>query len=253
MLLSVYPLRTIYKVLLAALVGMVISTYARQALVALGIGIVFLFYLQKRIRGVFLMVWLILPLLFFPAVIEQLTTRFSTLNLNSTVILDIWREAQTMAYQARWWRSDVDSSFLLRVKTFVVGLNAFQEKPLQGHGFGSYVPYHEKVTGETDIAAHNDYILYLVETGIVGVVTYLILQAVIVVGLVRRSKSLSRETRFFAVSVATAYLVINVLSFLSNAYYFYEIQFWVWLGIGMSFALVNIDRQRLLLYNHPAT
>lgn len=114
------------------------------------------------------------------------------------------------------------------------------------------MPYYEKVAGETNIAAHNDYILYLVKTGVVGIVTYLILQGVIVVGLIRRSKLLKRETYFFAVSVAIAYLVVNVLSFLSNAYYFYEIQLWIWLGIGTSFALINTDRRRYLLYSDVA-
>lgn len=102
-LLSVESLRLINKVLLAMLLAMVVNTYARLILAALGIGIVFLFYLQRRIKDIFLVliVLLILPLLVLSNVIEQSINRFSTISLNPSVILDVWNEAQTMAYQDR--------------------------------------------------------------------------------------------------------------------------------------------------------
>jgi len=250
LLLSAEKITMLYGMLLVLSLLMVISTYARLTLVALGVGIVFVLFFQRRFKMVFLLGLLILPFfLFTPSITEQIVERFSGLSLTGTDFLNIWREGQIMAYSQKWWRPDIDSSSLLRVKTLIIGLDFWKQSPIQGSGFGSFVPSYETATGQANVGAHNDYLLYLMETGIVGLILYIIIQIRIILGLLKKIKFLSEKTRLFVVSTAGAYLTVNILSFLSNSYYFYEIQLWIWLGIGMSFALTNLDLQSIPTHN----
>ena len=246
MLLSADRLTLLYKIVLALSLLMMVSTYSRLTLVALAISIVFVLFFQKRFKIVFSLALLLsLLLVFVPFMTEQVITRFSGLSLTETDFADIWAEAQTMAYAPYWWRPDIDSSSLLRVKTLVIGLDFWRQSPLQGNGFGSFVPNYEAVTGRSNVAAHNDYLLYLVETGVIGLMMYLMLQISIVAGLLRKIKGRNKRTRLFTVSIIGAYLAINILSFLSNSYYFYEIQLWIWLGVGMALALIKLDQNHV--------
>ena len=191
---------------------------------------------QKRMRVVFLVgIIVAVVLLSSPIIWGQLTGRFSL--MAATDISDLWKEAQVNAYRGNtWWVGGIDNSLLLRIKTLVIGLDAFRRHPLCGMGLGSFVPYYEKMTGRPNVAAHNDYLLYLTETGIMGLTLYLVMQIKIIRKLLRRGTS---EAYLFATGVAGAYISVNIFSFLSNSYYFYEIQLLIWMGIGISLSLLR--------------
>ncbi len=58
-----------------------------------------------------------------------------------------------------------------RIYLWGIAWNMFKSRPLFGHGWGSYLL---AMTGTTFQGAHNDYLQYLAETGIVGFVFFLI-------------------------------------------------------------------------------
>jgi O-antigen ligase len=243
--LSTASLNIISVSLFSASFLMTILTYSRLSLVALVVSSIFVLLLQDRleINLVIGLVVVILSTFVFSGVTDQLTARFSDMGFSR--ILSAWRKARWGgAYQEFLWLSYMDSSVLLRVKLLVIGLDAFQEKPFLGRGFGSFVPYYEKVVGVANVAAHNDYLRYLVETGLIGFVLYILLQVRVVGRLIRCKEHLTRDNYLFSIAVAGAYLAVNILSFLSNPYYFYEIQLWIWLGMGVSYALIDLPESK---------
>lgn len=172
---------------------------------------------------------------------EQLLGRFRSIQ---TINGEVLQRAPHYAFQYEWTERNVDNSVLLRVQTHFVGWEAFQRAPLLGHGLGSFVPIYEARTGRADVAAHNDYLLYLVETGLIGVTLYLGLQIWLIWSLLLPPRWCSPMTRALCRGAAAAYICVNVLSFLSNSYYFYEVQTWIWLGIGVALGFRRLDRDR---------
>ena len=236
MLLSAPKLRTVDTLLFAVSAVMVVASFSRLTLISFILSMLLVLSFQKRMRVVFLVGIIVsVVLLSSPIIWGQLTSRFSL--MAATDISDLWREAQVNAYRGNaWWVGGIDNSLLLRIKTLVIGLDAFRRHPLCGMGLGSFVPYYEKMTGRPNVAAHNDYLLYLTETGVIGLTLYLVMQVKIVRKLLRRGTS---EADLFATGVAGAYISVNIFSFLSNSYYFYEIQLLIWMGIGISLSLLR--------------
>ena len=227
---------------LGAVAVMILSTHSRQATVAFLISLIILSYLQKRMKLILLAIVVISPVLIFSStLINQFLYR---LQLFTTINSSVINQVMSNPKDSIWVLAGVDNSALLRIHTFVVGWDLFKVSPLFGRGLGSFVMNYEQITGLSNLPAHNDYLMYLVETGLIGLVLYLGLQFLILHSLLKRRAQLSIETRFFAYSVAIAYFAINVLSFLSNPYYFYEIQFWIWLGVGIAIGLIQSENTK---------
>lgn len=218
--------------------GMTIMTHSRLVIVAFVISIGWILLTQRRYSilitlGLFAISLLIL----FPTMTLQLMGRFSAIQ---TIDYSVLRRAADNATQYMWSERGLDNSVLLRLQTHVIGWEAFTQSPVYGNGLGSYVPIYEQATGRPNVAAHNDYLLYLVETGIIGLCAYLFLQLNLVWFLLWGFRKYDTETRFFTRGVAGSYIAINVFSFLSNSYYFFEVQLWIWLGIGLAFGLFRL-------------
>jgi O-antigen ligase len=234
-----------------ALVGiagaLLIATHSRLVIAAFGVSIGILLLLQRRYLLVFLAgVGAVAMLILSDTLAEQLIGRFRTiLTINGEVL----QRAPLMAYLYQWTEANIDNSVLLRIQTHYVGWEAFTRSPIFGNGLGSFVPLYEARTGRPDIAAHNDYLLYLVETGLVGIVFYIGLQLWITWWLLRPPPYIQPVTRALSLGVGIAYICINVFSFLANSYYFFEVQFWIWLGFGVVLALRRTDMEQHLASN----
>jgi O-antigen ligase len=224
---------------LGAVAVMILSTHSRQATLAFLIGLFILSLLQRRMRLILLAIIVISPVLIFSStLISQFLYR---LQLFTTINADVINQVMSNPKDSLWVLAGVDNSALLRVHTFVVGWDLFKVSPLFGRGLGSFVMNYEQITGLSNLPAHNDYLMYLVETGLIGFIIFLGIQFLVLHSLLKRRAQIFVDTMFFAYSVAVAYFAINVLSFLSNPYYFYEIQFWIWLGIGIAIGLIQKD------------
>ncbi|MBK8433151.1 MAG: O-antigen ligase family protein [Chloroflexi bacterium] len=223
---------------------LIITTHSRLVVIATILALVLLVWQQNRR---FMMLGFLVLLFSFtlisPVVIDQLVGRFLVL---FTIDNNILQQAPVYATRYQWTIQGVDNSTLLRIQTHFIGWRAWLEAPFWGHGLGSFVPIYEMATKRPDIAAHNDYLLYLVETGVFGLLLYVYLQLALLDTLLRKSKLKNYPEYFFVTATGISYLTINVFSFLSNAYYFFEVQLWIWAAIGLSLGLIN-NYKRLLL------
>lgn len=81
------------------------------------------------------------------------------------------------------------------------------------------------------VAAHNNYLLFLIETGYIGLVLYLLFQAVLFRTLLR---DLRRRRDSFARAAMLVFIGVHVMSFLLNNFYFFTTELIIWAVYGMS-------------------
>jgi O-antigen ligase len=116
----------------------------------------------------------------------------------------------------------------------------FQEKPIFGQGIGSYKLLSIKLfygTGtqyghKTGLAPHNDYMRFLSETGIFGLLAYLILMYYalrISVEFYKQSDDQIRRYGVFLISLILAFLVFGITD---QAFEYGGFYFWLFLAIG---------------------
>lgn len=123
-----------------------------------------------------------------------------------------------------------DTSFRFRLFVWTTMARAWTEAPLLGHGPGSFAAVFEERTGLERIAPHNDYLGVLVESGVVGLALFLVIQISVSVTLLR--------ARFGGVmpgliaSVLVIFVATNVLNAINNPLYYLDLQVVVWSLVG---------------------
>lgn len=64
--------------------------------------------------------------------------------------------------------TELDSSMRLRLFIHAAAIAYFTQSPILGHGIGSFRLYFERLTGQSDVAPHDDLLGITVESGILG-------------------------------------------------------------------------------------
>lgn len=124
-----------------------------------------------------------------------------------------------------------DPSTMTRLLIYQKSWDGFQhENQLIGIGIGGFAPFYSKLGGEM-VAAHNNYLLFLIETGYIGLVLYLLFQAVLFRTLLR---DLRRRRDSFARAAMLVFIGVHVMSFLLNNFYFFTTELIIWAVYGMS-------------------
>jgi O-antigen ligase len=126
----------------------------------------------------------------------------------------------------------------LRFRLYVWGsmLPSWTNSPIVGHGTGSFATLFEAKSGLARIAPHNDYLGLLVETGIVGLGAYLILQAAVVWPLLRRSIRSQGTGRIIAITALVEFVALDLLNAINNPTLFLDLQVAVWALVGSALA-----------------
>jgi O-antigen ligase len=124
-----------------------------------------------------------------------------------------------------------------RFDWWIVSLELIAEKPILGHGTGSYQPSHLKKTKGTRISStdnpHNEFLFLAVQCGLAGLALFLLMIAL----QLQEAKNISRNNRQLLQGVILALLagsLMNSLLFDSQQGHFY---------LFMSAALLAGDRQ----------
>mgnify|MGYP006429002033 CR=1 FL=1 len=230
------------KVLWSLIVFVLLATYSRQMIAAFAIALLGATWLQGRLRSVLpgiVFVGLLIPLL-APDMISTIWGRFKHA---TTIDWGVIKRASENVTRYHWSEAGLDSSILVRLQTTVVGWQIFSENPIIGAGFGSFVPTFEAITGRPDVAPHNDYLLYLVETGILGFFLYLKVQYSVIKNLIL-DKVKDEKVFCFSVGVGLAFIAFYVLAFLNNPYYYFEVHIWIWTGVGIAYAEIGKIRKK---------
>ncbi len=129
--------------------------------------------------------------------------------LNEIVHYNQGRSRTSIGQRFDWWTA---------------GIDLFVEKPILGHGVGSYAVVHRRATSGTAIKAtdnpHNEYIFLAVQLGIVGLILFLLMFLL----QIQESKSIGRTDRQILHGVLLAMLagcLMNSLLFDSQQGHFY--------------------------------
>ncbi len=116
--------------------------------------------------------------------------------------------------------NDANYAVIERMAHWQAALSMWQERFWLGVGFGCYeaaYPAHRLINWPYALGhAHNYYLNLLAETGIVGLVAYLVLLGSILVSLWRASRRTSGWTRGLALGLAGAWTHFSVHNFVDN-------------------------------------
>lgn len=96
---------------------------------------------------------------------------------------------------------------------------------LVGIGMGGFNMFFYRATGEDEVAAHNDYLLWLVEGGAAMLLFYIIFQYKVVREVIRKSKrAILKSPTAYRLGVVSFVLFvgIEIFGFLLNPHYFYQ-------------------------------
>jgi O-antigen ligase len=131
----------------------------------------------------------------------------------------------------------IDNSTGLRFETHAFGLAYVLASPVVGHGPGSFDRLFERDTGKVGVAAHDDFLLAAVETGLVGLLLLVMLYSATVWKTLTALRTESMAQRSVGISVASAFILVNIILAIHNPTYFPEVQLPIWLGAGIAMRL----------------
>lgn len=119
--------------------------------------------------------------------------------------------------------------------------NAFPEKPWFGYGLGMYVPTNLVVHGylEGALEAHNDYLLLLIETGLIGLAAYIFLIASTLIQIIRTAWHRTGNDKKTAWIVAALLMGIFAMSFGDNILRVTALQWALWSLVAAVLATNN--------------
>lgn len=130
-----------------------------------------------------------------------------------------------------------DSSLRFRLYLWGSMVPEWWQSPVVGRGTGSFAKLFEQRSGLQRVAPHNDYLGIAVETGVVGLSAYLLLQLTILVTLGRRI--IARRPvrpRLEDVVALVAFVTLDLVNFINNPMLFLDLQVALWALLGSTLA-----------------
>ena len=119
------------------------------------------------------------------------------------------------------------------------GMNSFEKTV--GIGLGGFNKFYRDITDLDGVAAHNNFLLFYAEGGIIGLIVFLFYQAVLFITLFRfiRKKIIYSESVNYQRLVFVAVFLFEICSFLLNNYYFFVSQSIVFVLMGLMMFLMK--------------
>ncbi|GEM_PF-1406677 len=138
----------------------------------------------------------------------------------------------------------VDSSSKTRFEIIDNSLAAIDEKDVVfGKGLGIFNSFYAKAGDKKGVAAHNNYLLFFIEGGILALAVYILFEFVMLVKLFKSVKNSFRIThdsdKKLLFATATLFIGIEFMGFLLNNYYFYQSEIIIWLLLGFSYPIIE--------------
>ena len=114
---------------------------------------------------------------------------------------------------------------------------------ISGIGLGRFNKFYEKFTGKDGVAAHNNFLLFLIEGGVISLLYYVSFLGITFYMLSQKLVQTKNITSRKAILVALILFVgIELLGFLLNNYYFYQSEIIVWSFLGVAFS-INANKE----------
>ena len=131
----------------------------------------------------------------------------------------------------------VDSSSKTRLDIINNSLAAIDNVDvLIGKGLGTFNSFYEKAGFKKGVAAHNNYLLFFIEGGILALAAFILFEFIMMIKffkIIKNSYKIKHETdKKLLFAAATLFIGIEFLGFLLNNYYFYQSETVIWLLLG---------------------
>lgn len=208
--------------LCVAMVASLIFTYARAPWIDLLVGLAILSFVRYRKLLLLAPAGVVLLLVFIPSILER------------------FQEASGF--------SEGQGSMFFRVEMWRYLLPKFYTNPIVGNGLGSFAVFAEEGLGYFYLP-HNDYVRLLVDTGVVGLVSYLAALYGLARGSIRsyltQTDELFKLLALVMVTVIAAYLLGG---FTENLFRAGTTQAYFWTLAGLvaaSARIVTMEREKL--------
>ena len=139
-----------------------------------------------------------------------------------------------------------DPSTMIRVTIIKESIENFVGiYKLIGIGLGGFNHYFYDITGLLNVAAHNDYLLFFIEGGLIVGVMYLTFQIWVLLVIKEKIKILKKENfsdniLFLGITSMILFIGIEIFGFLINHFYYYQSENLVWIIIGLFFGTYSI-------------
>lgn len=206
-------------------------TYTRGAWVALGIILIILGIVKWKRRFVIILLIIALAIGLFIFASSQ-STRVSEFNITRTefyqrlisIVSPESGQATSISWRVQMWGDLLTQ--------------AFPAQPIMGYGIGMYVPTSLIVHGylEEPLEAHNDYVMMLIEAGIVGLAAYLFLIISTIVKVIKTARASTGGNKQAAIILAAALAAIFIMSFGDNVLRMTALQWALWSSIAVILA-----------------
>lgn len=142
-----------------------------------------------------------------------------------------------------------NSSYTQRFDLWETGILMFKDKPLFGQGLGSYMSNYERFQSKKNRPlaeqgiwyAHNSYLQMLSETGLIGLLSFLLIVAVIFKNILAAFRGLKDEQFFSLLLGFSGGLLGYLVQIFSDSTYYSlanSVLFWFFLGVVSSILIV---------------
>lgn len=203
---------------LFVLVGMLVLTQTRSAWFAI-LAIFSIYGALFQRRYIFFLILIFLVLLLVPPVRERL------LDLNEGNELGQQAKLNSFAWRLSLWESAIKWMEPQRY-LFGYGIGAFRENTLTFFSRSAGIKWD----------AHNVYVQWFFDVGLVGLAAYLWIHARLLY-LLRPLGEIDRLAAFITVSMVSSYLIV---SFSDNLMFYLVFNWYYWFAIGAASALVSV-------------
>lgn len=137
---------------------------------------------------------------------------------------------------------ELDSSTSLRLFIWSLSLKSASIIDLVvGIGAGGFNEFFGEASGMWEVAAHNDYFLVLIEGGVFSLALYLIYQGLVVLKMIRVSRSHAESTPILYAAFS-CFFTFEIAGFLLNVHYFYQSEVLLCLLLGFFFGSLRRKR-----------
>jgi O-antigen ligase len=211
------------------------------------IGLLLLFYLFINTHSRMPLVFLFISFFMYYFLKEKRIIRFLKVIVSITIILislyflvtktEISPRLRTMALSEKSFKDpSTNTRFVIIVNT-ISEMDTFEK--IVGIGLGGFNNFYERITGKDGVAAHNNFLLFFAEGGIIGLILFLFYQLVIVFALFKfiRKPPIIRGQINYRRLIFVSIFLMEICSFLLNNYYFFTSQTIVFILVGLSIYL----------------
>ncbi|MDE2027517.1 MAG: O-antigen ligase family protein [Candidatus Omnitrophica bacterium] len=195
---------------------LLVATKTRNAWLA--VYVVFLIYGLLKDRKILWILVLAVPLLTaIPPVAQRITNIFNGHSENG------YRGLNSYEWRLQLWQSS---------------LAQIAERPLQGHGLGTFKPSTERFFTQTkDTHAHNTYIEVLFECGLIGLASFIALLGGTIVAFIQCLRRAVQQSQQRVWAIMISYLLSYMLICMAdNLSYYLVFNWYVWFFVGLMLA-----------------